>query len=75
MAQEARRWQLCRCSSAAFVYGQGRRDDGADGVVIGDSGYCGDVHRGRRGADNAEHCADGFICQTKYLVKLNNYFI
>ena len=62
MAQEARRWQFCRCSSAAFVLGRGRRDNGADGVVVGDSGAHGDVHRGRRGADYAEGCADDIIC-------------
>ena len=36
-----------RGSVRAFVLGQGRRDDGADGVIVGDSG--GDVHHGGRG--------------------------
>ena len=61
-AQAAQRWQLCRCSSAAFVLGQGRRDDGADSAVVGDSGARGDVHRGRRGTDYAKGCADDIIC-------------
>jgi hypothetical protein len=62
LAQAARRWQLCRCSSAAFALGRGRRDDSANGIVDGDSGARGDVHRGRRGADNAKGCADDIIC-------------
>ncbi len=46
----------------AFVLGQGRRDDGADWVVVGNSGACGGVHRGRREADEAEGNADDAIC-------------
>ncbi len=61
MAHAAQRWQFCPCSSAVFVLGRGRRDDGADGVVVGNSGTRGDVYRGRRGADYAEGCADGII--------------
>ncbi len=75
LVQVARRWQLCRCSSAAFVLGRRRRDDSANGVVVGDSGARGNVHRGRRGAGNAKWYTDNIICLTKYLVRLNNYFI
>ncbi len=57
----------------AFVLGRGWRDDGADCVVVGNSGTRGDVHRGHRGADKAESDADDTIFETKYLVKLNNY--
>ena len=47
---------------SAFVLGRGRRDDGADCVIVGNSGARGDVHRGRRGADEAEGDADDTIC-------------
>ena len=46
----------------AFVLRQGRRDDGADGVVVGNSSARGDVHRGRRSADEAKGDADNTIC-------------
>ena len=46
----------------AFVLGRGQRDDGADSVIVGNSGARGDVHRGRRGADEAEGDADDTIC-------------
>ena len=46
----------------AFVLGRGRRDDGADSFVVGNSGTRGDVHRGRHGADEAEGNADDTIC-------------
>ena len=46
----------------AFVLGRGRRDDGADCVIVGNSGAHGDVHRGRCGADEAEGDADDTIC-------------
>jgi hypothetical protein len=62
LAQAAQRWQLRRCSSAAFVLGRGRRDDGANGVIVGDSGARGDVHSDSRSADYAEGCADDIIC-------------
>ena len=62
LAHAARRWQFCRCSSAVFVLGRGRRDDGADGVVVGNSGARGNVYRGRRGVDYTEGCADNIIC-------------
>ncbi len=62
LAHAARRWQLCHCSSAAFVLGRGRRDDGANSIVVGDSGARGNVHRGRRGVDYAKGCADNIIC-------------
>ena len=56
-----RRWRRqLGCGSLAAA--RGRRDDGADGVVVGDSGARGDVHCGRRGADYAEGCADDIIC-------------
>ena len=50
-------------------------DDGADCVVVGNSSARGDVHRGHRGADEAEGDADDTIFLTKFLVKLNNNFI
>ncbi len=46
----------------AFVLGPGRRDNGADCVIVGNSGTRGNVHRGRRGADEAEGVADDTIC-------------
>jgi hypothetical protein len=45
-----------------FVLGRGRRYNGADCVVVGNSGARGDAHRGRRGADEAEGDADDTIC-------------
>jgi hypothetical protein len=45
-----------------FVLGQGWRDDGADCIVVGNSGACGDVHHGRRNADKAEGDSDDTIC-------------
>ncbi len=62
MAQAVRRWQVFHCSSVAFFLGRGRRDNGADGVVVGDSGTRDGVHRGRRGADYTEGWADDKIC-------------
>ena len=61
-AHAALRWQLCRCSSAGFVLGQGQRDNGADGVVVGNSGAHGGVHHGCGGADYTEGCAEDIIC-------------
>ncbi len=56
-------WQLGGGVVAAVAWGiQRRRDNGADSVVVGDSIARSDVHRGRRGADYAEGCADGIIC-------------
>ena len=46
----------------AFVLGQGRRDNSTNDVVVGDSGACGDIHRGRYSADNTEGSADDIIC-------------
>ncbi len=46
----------------AFVLGQGRRDDGADSIIIGNSGARGEVHRGRRDADEDKGNADDTIC-------------
>jgi hypothetical protein len=37
-------------------------EDGAAGVVVVDSGARGDVHRGRRGAEDAKSNADDNIC-------------
>ena len=46
----------------AFVLGQGRRDDGANNVIVGNSGSRGDVQRSRRGAEDTEGDADVIIC-------------
>ena len=46
----------------AFVLGRGRWDDGADCVIVGNSGARGAVQRGRRGVDEAEGGADDTIC-------------
>lgn len=59
--------------SPRFLLGRGRREDSADVVV--ESGARGDVHYGRRCADNAKSNAEDNICYTKFFVKLNNYFI
>ncbi len=58
---DARAFECHQCADVcAFVLGQGRRDDGADGVVVGDSG--GDVHRGRRGTKEGDGDADDILC-------------
>ncbi len=44
-----------------FVLGRGWRDDGADCVVVGNSSARGNVHRGHRGADEAEGDAEDTI--------------
>jgi hypothetical protein len=50
---DARAFERHRCADVcAFVLGQGRRDDGADGIIVGNSG--GDVHRGGRGTDDGD---------------------
>ena len=46
----------------AFILGRGRRDNGADCVIAGNSGAREDFHRGRRGADKAKGDADDTIC-------------
>ena len=46
----------------AFVLGRGQREDGADGIVVGNSGAHGNVHHGRSGAYNAKGNADNIIC-------------
>ena len=46
----------------AFVFCRGRMDDGADGVVVGNSSARGNVHRGHRSADESEGNADNTIC-------------
>ena len=62
-SSDARAFERHRHSDVrAFVLGRGRRDDGADCVIVGNSGARGDVHRGRRGADEAEGDADDTIC-------------
>ncbi len=48
-----------------FVLGRGRRDDGADGIVIGGgSGAHGDVHHGRCGSadDYGDTDWDNILC-------------
>jgi hypothetical protein len=45
-----------------FVLGRGRRDNGTNGVIVGNSGARGDIHRGRHGADDAKGDADDIIC-------------
>ena len=49
-------------NARAFVLGQGQRDDGADCVVVGNSGARGNVHHGRCGADEAKGNTDDIIC-------------
>ena len=57
-----------------FVLGRGRRDNGADGIVIvgGDGGTRGNVHRGHHGAaadygdaDCGDADCDDILCLTK----------
>jgi hypothetical protein len=48
-----------------FVLGRGRRDEGADGIVVGGGGGAhGDVHRGRRGSadDYGDTDCDDILC-------------
>ena len=49
-----------------FVLGRGRRDDGADGIVVvgGGGGAHGDVHHGRRGSadDYGDADCDDILC-------------
>ena len=55
---DARAFERHRCADVcAFVLGQGRRDDGADGIVVGDSG--GDVHRSGHGDGDGDGDGDG----------------
>ncbi len=42
----------------AFVLGQGRRDDGADGIVVGGDSS-GDVHHGSCGTNDGNSDGDG----------------
>jgi hypothetical protein len=63
LSSDTRAFEHHRHANArAFVLGQGRKDDCADCVVVGNSGARGDVHRGRRGTDKAEGDADNTIC-------------
>ncbi len=63
LSSDARAFERHRHAKVStFVLGRGRRDDGADCVIVGNSGARGDVHRGRRGADEAEGGADDTIC-------------
>ncbi len=76
LSSDARAFERHRHADVrASVLGRGRRDDGADCVVVGNSSARGDVHPGHRGADEAEGDADDTIFKTKFLVKLNNNFI
>jgi hypothetical protein len=56
---DARAFECHQCADdvRAFVLGQGRRDDGANSIVIGDSGD--DVHRGGRGTDDGDGDGNG----------------
>ena len=71
--QLARRGFVFVVVAPRFFLGRGWREDSADVVI--DSGARGDVHYGRRGADNTKSNAEDNICYTKFFVKLNNYFI
>ena len=51
-----------RANICAFILGQGLRDDSANGFVAGNSGACGNVHCGRRGAGDAKGDADDILC-------------
>jgi hypothetical protein len=63
LSSDARAFERHRHADVrAFVLGRGRRDDSADCVIVGNSGARGDVHHGRRGADEAEGNADDTIC-------------
>jgi hypothetical protein len=58
---DARAFECHRCADVrVFILGQGRRDDGANGVVVGDSG--GNVHRGGRGTNDSDSNADDILC-------------
>jgi alpha-beta hydrolase superfamily lysophospholipase len=58
---DAHAFECHRCADVrAFVLGQGRRDDGANGVVVGDSS--GDLHRGGRGTNDGNSDADDILC-------------
>ena len=69
---DARAFERHQCADVrAFVLGQGWRDDGADGVVVGNSG--GDVHRGGRGTDDGDGNADDILCYLEYkIITLSN---
>ncbi len=55
---DARAFERHQCIDVrAFVLGQGRRDDSADGIVVGDSSD--DVHRGSCGTDDGDGGGDG----------------
>ncbi len=51
------------------LHGQGRRDDGANGIVVGDSD--GNIHRGGRGTNDGD--GDGNDDFVKYkIITLSN---
>ncbi len=55
---DARAFERLRLAGIrAFVLGQGRRDNSADGIVVGDSS--GDVHHGGRGTNDGNDDGDG----------------
>ena len=60
VAQLARHGFVFVVVARRFFLGRGRREDSADVVI--DSGARGNVHYGRRGADNAKSNADDYIC-------------
>jgi hypothetical protein len=69
---EARAFERHRCADVrAFVLGQGRRDDGAVGIVVGNSG--GNVHHGGRGTGDGDGDADDILCYLEY--KINSLSI
>jgi hypothetical protein len=58
---DARDFERHQCADVcAFVLGQGRRDDGTDGIVVGDSS--GEVHRGGRGTDDGDGDGNDILC-------------
>jgi hypothetical protein len=58
---DARAFECHQCADVrAFVLSQGWRDDGADGVVVGDSG--GKVHPSGRGTNDGDIDADDILC-------------
>jgi hypothetical protein len=58
---DARAVEHNQCADVrAFVLGQGRRDDGADSIIVGTSG--GNVQGGGRGNDDGHGNADDILC-------------
>jgi len=44
-----------RADICACILGQDWRDDGVNGIIVGNSCACGNVHRGRSGTDDADN--------------------